>query len=205
MIHREVLKYLHCQLKVYGSCGIQNTQFIWHLTPLSLISENAFRWTHWGPDVIQMLRFLCVNTLRPRQNRRHFADDTFNRIFVNENVRISNKFSLKFVPKRPINNIQALVQIMAWCRPGDKPLSEPMMVCLLTHIGVTRPQWVNWSFSEPRWHQTWRRHLQQYFKDKTSDMSLSYIISSPTIYASLNWVINCLGNNLPPVWRQTVS
>ena len=25
-------------------------------------------------------------------------------------------------------------QIMAWCRPGDKPLSEPMMVSLLTHI-----------------------------------------------------------------------
>ena len=32
---------------------------------------------------------------------------------------------------------------MAWRRPGDKPLSEPMMVCLLTHICVTRPQWVN--------------------------------------------------------------
>ena len=31
---------------------------------------------------------------------------------------------------------------MAWHRPGDKPLSEPMMVCLLTHICVTRPQWV---------------------------------------------------------------
>ena len=25
---------------------------------------------------------------------------------------------------------------------GDKPLSEPMMICLLTHICVTRPQWV---------------------------------------------------------------
>ena len=32
---------------------------------------------------------------------------------------------------------------MAWCRPGDKPLSEPMMVSLLTHICVTGPQWVN--------------------------------------------------------------
>ena len=31
---------------------------------------------------------------------------------------------------------------MAWRRPGDKPLSEPMMVSLLTHICVTRPQWV---------------------------------------------------------------
>ena len=32
---------------------------------------------------------------------------------------------------------------MAWRRPGDKPLSEPVMVSLLTHICVTRPQWAN--------------------------------------------------------------
>ena len=52
------------------------------------------------------------------------------------------KIPLKFVPKGPINNIPALVQIMAWRRPGDKPLSEPMMVFVPTHICVTRPQWV---------------------------------------------------------------
>ena len=45
---------------------------------------------------------------------------------------------------RVFNNITALVQIMAWRRLGDKPLSEPMMVNLLTHICVTRPQWVNY-------------------------------------------------------------
>ena len=82
------------------------------------------------------------NTLRPRQNGRHFADDTFNRTFVNENVRISIKFSLKFVPKVPINDITSLVQIMAWCRRGDKPLYEPTLLSLLTHIWDTRPQWV---------------------------------------------------------------
>ena len=81
-----------------------------------------------------------INTLRLRQNGRLFADDTLKRIFVNENMRISIKISLKFVPKGPINNIPALVQIMAWRRPGDKPLSEPMMVSLMTHICVTRPQ-----------------------------------------------------------------
>ena len=37
------------------------------------------------------------------------------------------EFWLKF-HKGPIYNIPALVQIMAWCRTGDKPLSEPMMV-----------------------------------------------------------------------------
>ena len=46
---------------------------------------------------------------------------------MNENVRISIKFSLQFVPKGQINNIPAFVQIMVWRRPGDKPLSEPMM------------------------------------------------------------------------------
>ena len=83
-----------------------------------------------------------VNTLRPRQNGRNFADDIFKCIFLNENVWISIKISLKFVPKGPINNIPALVQIMAWRRPGDKPLSQPMLVSLPTHICVTRPQWV---------------------------------------------------------------
>ena len=53
------------------------------------------------------------------------------------------RISLKFVPKGPMNNISTLVQIMAWRLPGDKPLSEPMMVSLLTHICVTRPQWNN--------------------------------------------------------------
>ena len=84
-----------------------------------------------------------INPLRPRQNGRHFADAIFKCIFLNENVWIPIKISLKFVPKGPINNIPALVQIMAWRRPGDKPLSETRMVRLPTNICVTRPQWVN--------------------------------------------------------------
>ena len=84
-----------------------------------------------------------VNTLRPRHNGRRFADDTFKGIFLNENARISITISLRSVSMGPINNNPALVQIMAWRRPGDKPLSETMMVSVLTHICVTRPQWVN--------------------------------------------------------------
>ena len=89
----------------------------------------------WSCPYPGLCTVMSVNSLRPRHDGRHFADDTFNRIFVNENVRISIKISLKFVSKVPINNIPALVQIMAWRRPGDKPLSEAMM--------VSRPQWVN--------------------------------------------------------------
>ena len=50
------------------------------------------------------------------------------------------KIPLKFVPNVQINNILVLVQIMAWGRSGDKPLSEPLMVNSLTRICVTRPQ-----------------------------------------------------------------
>ena len=90
----------------------------------------------------QHLHSIAVNTLRPRRNGRHFADDIFRSIFLNENIWIPIKISLESVPKGPVNNIPALVQIMAWRRPGDKPLSEPMMIILLMHICVSRPQWV---------------------------------------------------------------
>ena len=95
------------------------------------------------------LHLISINSLRSRQNGNHLTDDVFKRIFLNENVWSLLQISLKFVPKVPINNIPALVQIMACHRPGDKPLSKPMMVNLLTHICVAQPQWVN-SFAP--WH-----------------------------------------------------
>ena len=51
--------------------------------------------------------------------------------------------SLNVVPSVPINNIPALIQIMAWRRSGDKSLSETMMVSLPMHICVIGPQWVD--------------------------------------------------------------
>ena len=115
------------------------------------------------------------NTLGPRQHGRHFADDIFRCIFLNENVWIPIKISLKFVPKGPVNNIPALVQIMAWRRPGDKPSSEPMMVSSPTHICVARPQWVLIN-----WFPACAAHMR------------------------LNGVINGLANVLLPVRCQTI-
>ena len=95
---------------------------------------------------------LHLNTLGPRQNGRHFADDTFKCIFLNENVCILIEISLKCVPKGPINNMSALVQIMAWRWPGGKSLSEPTMDRLLTHVCVTRLQWgLNEAPIRPQW------------------------------------------------------
>ena len=84
----------------------------------------------------------ALNTLGPRQKGCHFADNIFICIFLNENVWISIKNSPKFVLKRPIYDIPALIQIIAWRRPDDRPLSQPMVVRLPTHVCVTRSQWV---------------------------------------------------------------
>ena len=55
------------------------------------------------------------------------ADDIFKCIFLNDIDKILIQISLKRVPRSPIDNKPALVQVMAWRRIGDKPLSEPML------------------------------------------------------------------------------
>ena len=58
------------------------------------------------------------------------ADDKFKLIFVNENDRILIPISLKLVPRSPIDNYPALVQVMVWRGTGDKPLPKPMLTLL---------------------------------------------------------------------------
>ena len=105
--------------------------------------QHVIIWTNDGYFHWCVTRHQWVNTLRPRQNGHHFADDIFKCIFFNENVWISISILLNFVPNGSINNIPALLQITAWRQPGDKPLFEPMMVSLLMHACITRPQLVN--------------------------------------------------------------
>ena len=69
---------------------------------------------------------------------------TFSNAFLpNENVWLSIKISLKFVPHDPINNIPALVQIISWCQLGNKPLSESVMVRLPTHASLDLNELIN--------------------------------------------------------------
>ena len=56
---------------------------------------------------------MLISSLRSGQNGRHFAG----------NIQIS----LKLIPKGSIDNISALVQVMAWHWIGDKPAFEPMI------------------------------------------------------------------------------
>ena len=140
----------------------------------------------WRSDIRQYKNI--VNSLMPIQNGRHFADDIFNSIFSNENVWTTIEISLKFFPKGLINNIPALVQIMAWRRPGDKPLSEPVVVSLLTHICVTRPQWVNSSCAIFfRGHVNMHLHFMSFFHmDLTQVVQIvPYLRQGPT-YSKLS-------------------
>ena len=90
--------------------------------------DQDSRWiedlTHWGRDKIDVI----LQTL----------SNSFSLVKI-------YWFRLKFhwsLSSSPINNIPTLVQTMAWHQPGDKPISEPMII-LLMHICLTRAQWVN--------------------------------------------------------------
>ena len=91
-------------------------------------ASTAFR-TQWFQFVSTVLACLhtphprlSFNTLRPRQNGRHFPVNIFKCTFVNENMWILIKMLLKYVPKIPIINGPAVFQIMAWHRPTYKML-----------------------------------------------------------------------------------
>ena len=67
------------------------------------------------------------------------ADEIFNYIFVNEKDRIPIHISLKYIPRSPVDNKPALLQVMAWRRIGDKPLPGSMMTqfidAYMRHLG----------------------------------------------------------------------
>ena len=100
-------------------CGFLATHQPFHIdnlipaSPVSTELDSATRDNSQfsGQDSKSTINPLSI--LRPRQNDRHFADDIFKCIFLNENVWILIKSSLKFVPKGPINDIP-LVEILAW-------------------------------------------------------------------------------------------
>ena len=150
----QIFSELHVDLPIYlwtlamdlCLCAVFPDHIYTHETEAEYFSEHKKRVVkcedHQDVVALWMRMNFALNTLRPRQDGRHFPEDILKCIFLNENISISINISLKFVPKGRINNNPALVQIMAWRRSGDKPLPEPMVVRILTHICVTRPQWV---------------------------------------------------------------
>ena len=92
-----------------------------------------------------------------------------------------------------------MVQIMAWRRPGDKPLSEPMMVCSTTQLCVTWLQWVNeniWSglsIMSVTWYPQldlgWKLKLFDYWSWITFGMYMYNIETLGLVTSSKGWVI----------------
>ena len=121
--HTGHLKFLSCPIHGFLLIWLNNFICGIHTTHERAMCLATFP----GRGGQRSMWHVSFNTLRPRQNGRHFPDDIFKCLFLNENVRISIKISLKFVPGGPNNNFPALVQIMAWRRPGDTPLSELTM------------------------------------------------------------------------------
>ena len=101
-----------------------HTYFMYRCVQISSLFSSL---THWGRDIIATI-----------------SQTTFSNAFSwKEMYEFCLRFRWFFSPNVRSNNIPPLVPIMAWRRSGDKPLSEPMMDSILTHICVTRPQWIN--------------------------------------------------------------
>ena len=80
------------------------------------------------------------------------AADSFKCMFLNEN-RIPIRVSLKFVPRSPIGNKPALVQVIACRRTGNKPLPELILTQFTyAYIWSTRGRWIkeeqNWFINQ---------------------------------------------------------
>ena len=61
---------------------------------------------------------MFIDRLRLRENGRHFADDSYKCILLNENFKISYEISLKYVPYGIIDNLATLVQVIIWINVG---------------------------------------------------------------------------------------
>ena len=77
-----------------------------------LISYKIYQFTRTEPKMVMQLKMINVDVYSsaPGWNDRHFADDIFKCIFVNEIMCILSNISLKFTPKGPINNNPSLIR-----------------------------------------------------------------------------------------------
>ena len=92
------------------------------------------------------------------------ADNIFECIFLNEKNRLMIQISVKFVPRSLIDNKPALVQVMAWCLTGDKPLHEPMTTQFTdAYIGGTKG-----------WRVKWKKNAKILFPKKSLWQGLSF-------------------------------
>ena len=94
---------------------------------------------------------------------------------------------------------------MAWCRPGGKPLSEPMVARLPTQLYVIRPQWVksldakSWSWTDP--HCDMRLHSCLVAGDLLSTHGVAVTIASWAVrgaasFQDVTWLLIKMTNTM---------
>ena len=127
---RQVLSTISGVVMNLGPNSIQ----ICHLTSIGNpnvdIRRSYYRLISTMGSPIPVRRHLYIESGPGIRNDSHMVTCAANIskiIFLNENVWILNMIWLKFVPKLPIDNDTALIQLMAWHIIGDKPVSLPMM------------------------------------------------------------------------------
>ena len=101
------------------------------LTILEVLGRN---WWHWNVKITLWLRSGDYNYLP----FRHWCLRKTAYIIQRKFPNALTKFQLALYHQWFVKNLPELVQIMAWRRPVDKPLSELMLFSLVTHICVTR-------------------------------------------------------------------
>ena len=139
LLCRSVIRQLHIRRSNYAPHGGCGRYQLWRSSYSLTVAVTYVLHVLWDLEYGASERKVLTHWVWDEWD--NILQTTFSSVFSSMKMF---EFRLKFVPKGPINNIPAFIKIMAWCRPGDKSLSEPMMVSLLMHIIVTRPQWVNY-------------------------------------------------------------
>ena len=139
----------------WSSAERRSSNYIW------VISKFI---AHWGASYITGLTvcdvyFWCVvyisvkfhfNTLLPRWNSRHFPDNIFKCVVLNENVSIWIKISLKLVPKGTINSFRPSDAI--WRHRSGSTLAQVMASCLTAPSHYLSQCWL--IISKIQWHSS---------------------------------------------------
>ena len=144
-----------------------------------------------------------INTLRPKQNGHHFADNILKCIFLNETLGILIKISLKFVPEDPIDNKSPLVQWMAWYLSSNRPLPEPVLTIILwrlmTSLGhneLTSPSPFILQFSMQWWRKMQHKVTEIWNVYTVCTLMLPYLVGLRHLMnvmdpmTSLYWLVN---------------
>ena len=136
------LRDITCQYRV-------PTSVITRDFPLDGISMFLTERYNNGPDTIVVCIIIviinascCLKTMRPRQDCRHFQDAIFKSFFVKENIWISIQILLKCVPGVKLTIFQHWFRKWLGAEQVARHYFNRCLYALLSHICVTRPQWV---------------------------------------------------------------